>query len=239
MILENSPTFCGKGHMSGAIASTLRSCLNSADLKTLKEKFPDDTMGVKVQSLNKARDRAMLICYLQHTDVMDRLELVDPSWTSESLEVRGGTESTFVRMKLTLKDVSRENVGEGNDPKAAFSDALKRCAMMFGVGRYLYDSEGVWVPYSETNDKFKIWTMEEYKAALAPKTKGPAHASPIIVPPAQPAPVARPAVTSAPRPGVPDRLVPPLSQKPSTGLRPRAAAEPSLLDFSDNSFGEI
>jgi hypothetical protein len=35
--------------------------------------------------------------------------------------------------------------------------------MLYGVGRYLYDSEQVWVPYDETKDKYKKWTIEEYR----------------------------------------------------------------------------
>jgi hypothetical protein len=36
---------------------------------------------------------------------------------------------------------------EGDRRKAAFSDALKRAAVKFGVGRYLYDLPPVWCDY--------------------------------------------------------------------------------------------
>ena len=36
---------------------------------------------------------------------------------------------------------------EGDRLKAAFSDALKRAAVKFGIGRYLYHLPGEWVEY--------------------------------------------------------------------------------------------
>jgi hypothetical protein len=66
---------------------------------------------------------------------------------------------------MRLKNVSRENVGEGGDPKAAYSDALKRAAMLFGVGRYLYDMNTVWTPYDDARDRFKSWSVADYERA--------------------------------------------------------------------------
>ncbi len=140
--------------------------LTREDLETLKAPFPDDRLGVKVQSLNRERTRAMLVLYLQHTDVQDRLEEVDPAWTCEVLSEERAGDTVYVRSRMIVKGVARENVGEGGDPKAAYSDALKRCAMLFGVGRYLYDSVTVWTDYQEPRDKFRHWTIEDYENAL-------------------------------------------------------------------------
>lgn len=143
--------------------------LTNDDIKILGAKFDEKTISIKIQSLNKAKDKAMLVLYLQHTDVYSRLEMVDPAWSCETVDLDKSTNDHgtifFCRMRMTVKGVSRENVGDGNDPKSAYSDALKRCAMLFGVGRYLYDTETVWVPYNEANDRYKIWTMADYRKA--------------------------------------------------------------------------
>jgi hypothetical protein len=47
--------------------------------------------------------------------------------------------------RLTCFGVTREDVGEGDDPKAAFSDAIKRAAVHFGVGRALYALRLPWL----------------------------------------------------------------------------------------------
>src|SRR5438270_3003485 len=115
------------------VASTSASSgLSAADLKALKAPFSRERLGVKVQSVNKEKSRALLVLYLQHTDVQDRIEEVDPAWSCEVLFEDHIGDTFYVRSRLTIKGVSRENVGDGNDPKAAYSDALKRCAMLFG-----------------------------------------------------------------------------------------------------------
>lgn len=140
--------------------------ITNEDLKILKASFPRDRLKAKIQVISKDRTRGLLVLYLQHIDVQNRLEEVDPAWSTEVLREDRMDEMVFVRLRLTLKGVSRENVGEGYDPKGAYSDALKRCAMLFGVGRYLYDSEPVWVPYDETRDRYRQWTVEDYDVAL-------------------------------------------------------------------------
>lgn len=136
------------------------------DLKKLGAPFDEKTLGVKVQSLSKDKTKAMLVCYVQHTDVYARLESVDPAWSMEVTSSQRIGDSYFVRVKLTVKGVARENSGDGEDEKSATSDAIKRAAMLFGVGRYLYDSETVWVPYNEQTDKFRTWTVQDYQGAL-------------------------------------------------------------------------
>jgi hypothetical protein len=110
--------------------------------------------------------------------VQDRLEMVDPAWTTEVINEERVGDTVYVRIRMTVKGVSRENVGEGNDPKAAYSDALKRAAMLFGIGRYLYDSPTVWADYNESRDRFKSWTIQDYeKFARGQTVPAPAPAS--------------------------------------------------------------
>lgn len=144
------------------------------DIEKLKAPFEKDCVGVKIQSLSKDKTKAMLVCYIQHTYFYNRLDSVDPDWSSEIVSTKRVIEKTerseyarvFVRMKMTVKGVSRENVGEGEDLKSATSDAMKRVAMLFGVGRYMYDTETVWVPYSESQDRFRVWTFDDHQNAL-------------------------------------------------------------------------
>ena len=151
-------------------SSLLTGLLTGDDLKVLKARFSNDRLGVKVQSFNRERTRAMLVLYLQHTDVQDRLEEVDPSWSCEIMSEEHLSDTVYVRSRLGIKGVYRENVGEGADPKAAYSDALKRCAMLFGVGRYLYEALTVWVDYNDSRDRFRQWTADDYEAAAKKAT---------------------------------------------------------------------
>lgn len=132
--------------------------------------FPDEKLGVKAQSYNNKNNptKVMLVLYLQHTDVAERLDQVDPNWSFRILSMGSG----FAHGELTVGGAVRQNFGEGEDQKMAASDALKRCAMLFGVGRSLYESEVLWVPF-EPNDKYRVWTIEEYRKALSEKQRKP------------------------------------------------------------------
>jgi hypothetical protein len=57
---------------------------------------------------------------------------------------------------LTKVDVGgpSEQPDEGDRRKAAFSDALKRAAVKFGVGRYLYRLPSQWVDYDPKKKQF-------------------------------------------------------------------------------------
>lgn len=144
--------------------------LTKEDLAILSKPFPDDIIGVKVNNFNKERTKALLIQYLQHTDVYNRLEEVDPAWSCETGQPQFIDKTIAIPMKMTVKGVTRENVGEGADYKSAYSDAIKRAAMLFGVGRYLYDAQQVWVPYNEQTDKYKKWTIQEFRNISPKKT---------------------------------------------------------------------
>jgi hypothetical protein len=57
---------------------------------------------------------------------------------------------------ITKMDVGgpSEQPDEGDRRKAAFSDALKRAAVKFGVGRYLYRLKPMWVDYDTQRKQF-------------------------------------------------------------------------------------
>jgi hypothetical protein len=211
--------------------------LTSEDLKKLKAPFPKDRLGVKVQSFNREKTRAMLVLYLQHTDVQDRLEEVDPSWSCEVLSEERAGDTVYVRSRMVLKGVARENVGEGFDPKAAYSDALKRCAMLFGVGRYLYDSPTVWADYDDSRDRFKQWSVDDYEASLK-RFEKPGLTRDTPKEPVAPASASKPAKASA-------KAAAPSSG--STGPRPREELNrilmnlyrPYLTQFPDTQFATL
>lgn len=82
-----------------------------------------------------------LLGYIDARLAMEKLDLLDEQWSSrmEPVQLNG---DAGVRCTLTVNGVSREDVGTASttEPlKGAFSDALKRAAVHFGIGRELYD----------------------------------------------------------------------------------------------------
>ena len=95
------------------------------------------------------------LIYLREDDVTERLDEVDPNWIFEIISVSRGDSQVTVHARLTVKDITRDGVGmhviatskSGNEvgeaEKSAATDALKRAARLFGVGRYLLKMKGI------------------------------------------------------------------------------------------------
>jgi hypothetical protein len=126
--------------------------LSKETLDALSKFFEPKQVQWKPQTTNREKTKALATAYIDARDVMNRLDRVvggDWQFTWDLMpdgEVRG---------MLTVCGVTRSDVGErgdgsfGNTLKAAVSDALKRSAVHFGVGRYLYYLPGQWVGYDQ------------------------------------------------------------------------------------------
>jgi len=106
----------------------------------------------KPAAYSRDRSRALMLAHIDARAVQDRLDAICPdAWTFE-IEVIPGTRQPTVKGRLTVLGVTREDIGEAPEGdlgtlKAASSDALKRCAVHFGIGRYLYDLPKTWADW--------------------------------------------------------------------------------------------
>jgi hypothetical protein len=144
--------------------------LNKEILEALSKPFDPKEVEVKIQAVNRDRTRAQVVAYVDARTVLDRLdEVVGPTGWSDKYEVLfnsfddEGRRTVEVKCTLTVLGVSKEDVGEGDSLKAAFSDALKRAAVKFGVGRYLYRLPKVW---ADLDERGNIKNPEAVKRAL-------------------------------------------------------------------------
>lgn len=155
------------------------------DWSKLSEPFPEGEVQWRVEALSKDGRRAMVVPYVDARTVLDRLdETVGPDGWQDHYQVLVEKEGNYaVKCRLTLLEVSKEDVGEGDSLKAAFSDALKRAAVKFGVGRYLYRLEKQWVDYDPTTGRFEGPRLEPGAAPRqpeAPATETPPEPQEII-----------------------------------------------------------
>ena len=88
--------------------------------------------------------------------IQDRLDdvLGVMGWQDSYECLPDGSVVCRLRIRLGTEWITKEDVGgqseqpdEGDRRKAAFSDALKRAAVKFGIGRYLYRLKPQWVDY--------------------------------------------------------------------------------------------
>ena len=158
--------------------------------RKLAEPFPPGEVQWRVEALSRDKKRALVVPYVDARTVLDRLEkVVGPEGWHDAYEVLSDAERLVkdergerrerlceVKCRLTVLGVTKEDVGEGDSLKAAFSDALKRAAVKFGVGRYLYRLEKQWVDYDPEKGRFTPPKLPEAEPeAEAEEEKPEAH----------------------------------------------------------------
>lgn len=132
--------------------------LTPEDLKALQKPFARKDHSF----LPKGNDK---FAYIDEEAIGPRLDEVDPAWAFEILTIGQNREKQlYVSARLTVKGVSRCNVGMqdvqsvGEPEKGATTDALKRCARLFGIGRYLLSAP------KTSGAEFDKWLAEQQKA---------------------------------------------------------------------------
>jgi len=134
----------------------MRKVEKSKDLEAvareLSRPFPPEKVGWKVQRWSQDRKEGLAVAYVDARTVAARLDEVvgldgwHDTYTVLTDRERDGVRKVEVLCRLTVLGITKEDVGEGEDLKSAFSDAFKRVAVKFGVGRYLYELPKKWVP---------------------------------------------------------------------------------------------
>lgn len=144
--------------------------------KELAEPFPAEQVKFRVGSASGPR--AMALAYIDARLVMDRLDQVlgPTNWQNEFLVHPDGSVSctiivTWPDGSVTHKtDRGVESKTEGK--KGAFSDAFKRAAVMYGIGRYLYRLPRFWCDYDQQkkvlrgNPTLPAWALPAKKVEV-------------------------------------------------------------------------
>lgn len=155
---------------------------NSADVgRALAGPFHSHEVRWKPQAVRG--NRAMAIAYVDVRAIMDRLDQVVgfDGWQDDYELLPEGSVTCRLRLSIGRTWITKTDVGSpseqpdaGDRLKAAFSDALKRAAVKFGVGRYLYRLPQQWVDYDVA--KKQIVEIPKLPAwAIASPNDTPAH----------------------------------------------------------------
>jgi hypothetical protein len=124
---------------------------------------PFEPREVKFKPQMVKNNRALALAYVDARVIQDRLDEVlgVEGWQDEYQLLPDGSVMCKLRLKLGGEWVTKVDVGSpseqpdgGDRLKAAFSDALKRAAVKFGIGRYLYRLQSQWVDYDPVKKQF-------------------------------------------------------------------------------------
>ncbi len=161
------------------------------DYTKLTAEFPRDKIHWRAQSITRDGSKAMALAYIDARHVMDRLdEVCGPAgWQCRYPHAEN---KTCCEIGILIQNIVKDtdvydwvwkSDGAGDTDiegaKGAFSDAFKRAAVRWGIGRYLYDLPAVWVPCEtyERNGK-KVWkrfTVDPWEVSAPTKKQGEAR----------------------------------------------------------------
>lgn len=149
--------------------------MSNIDLKALASEFERGVVHWRAQTLTKNKDKALALAYLDARDVQDRLDEVcgPANWQTEYTETAKGRIICRIGIRIEgdwvwKSDGAGDTAVEGE--KGGISDAFKRAAVHWGIGRYLYRLDAVWCPCSVGNNgKWQKWTDDPWNHVRRPR----------------------------------------------------------------------
>jgi rad52/22 double-strand break repair protein len=143
----------------------------------LREPFPPQDIQWRIGQKSKDGKKAMVLPYVTNRAIMERLDQVVGvgNWFPEFRPVdAGGEHGMICRLNIVIytgdelgwRTLTRED-GASNtkiEPiKGGISDSMKRAAVQFGIGRYLYNLKESWVVLGDYNrfdpPNLPIWAL--------------------------------------------------------------------------------
>ena len=195
--------------------------MNPSDLSRLADPFDPSDIDWKPGATTRDKSKGLAMAYLSSRAVQQRFDDVcgPADWRNEFREGPGGGVLCGISVRIERADGTSEWVtkwdGSENSQveavKGGLSGSMKRAAVQWGVGRYLYDIPSPWV---RLDDRGRFAETPKIPRQYLPKTGGGGRREE----PASPAP--RAPQSGAPQP---QRPSPPraTSERPNPG-RPDA-----------------
>lgn len=137
------------------------------DFKALSAPFLPTQISWRIGPTSADKKSGIALAYLDSRDVQDRLDLVctPGGWQDRYPHVG---QKTVCEITILCGDtwVTKSDGAGDTDmeaEKGALSDAFKRAAVKWGIGRYLYSLPNVWVSIVPAGRSFKIPDSEKGK----------------------------------------------------------------------------
>ena len=117
--------------------------------ESLARPFPGFAVRWRIGRKSKKGDKAMPLAYIDARDVMDRLDgVVGPqNWQTKYTETASGRVICELSILVNGEWITKSD-GAGDTQvereKGAISDAFKRAAVHWAIGRYLYSMDAPW-----------------------------------------------------------------------------------------------
>jgi hypothetical protein len=131
--------------------------------------FPPDAISWRVGSTSGDKSKGLALAYLDARDVMDRLDSVcGPGGWQDRYPHAGNKTVCEIGIKVGDEWIWKADGAGDTDveaEKGALSDAFKRAAVRWGIGRYLYGLPSPWVKIEPMGRSYRIAESEYDKLA--------------------------------------------------------------------------
>ena len=156
------------------------------ELKDLITPFPASDVEWRFQSSDVKNNKpwAKVLCYITNRAIMDRLDnAVGPGlWRNEFKEGPGGGILCGISILINDHWVTKWDGAENTKVEAikgGLSSAMKRAAVQWGIGRYLYHLEADWANFNDKgvhsnkiNGKYYKWSPPKLPSWALPQGSG-------------------------------------------------------------------
>jgi len=136
-----------------------------AMLRQLKNPFDEKFVKWRVGATNADKTKGIALAYIDSREVMKRLDEVCGinNWRKRLQRFDGGF-TCRLYIRIDGEWIERDDAGEDTNMspvKGGASDAFKRAAANWGVGRYLYYLPNVWVPIVAQGKSYTLAEIPE------------------------------------------------------------------------------
>lgn len=124
--------------------------MDKIDFKKLSEPFAPEDIEWRAGATNQAKTKALALAYITSRAVMNRLDEVcgPEDWQDDFRAGPDGGVLAGIGIRVNGEWIWKWDGAENSNieaVKGGLSDAFKRAAVKWGIGRYLYSLDGVWV----------------------------------------------------------------------------------------------
>lgn len=122
----------------------------------LKYPFKPEQVSWRVGATSKDKTKGIALAYIDARDVMKRLDLVMGHKWQARYPFVGCCE---IGLHIDGEWLWRSNGSDETDVegvKGQYSDAFKRAAVLWGIGRYLYYLPNIWIPLKPQGNSYAL-----------------------------------------------------------------------------------
>lgn len=137
-------------------------CMNMLEIsQKLKEPFYPEEIEWRVGSTNKEKTQGIALAYVTNRAIQNRLDEVFGvfGWKNEFREWKGNSQLCGISILVNGEWITKWDGADDSNMEAVkggLSDAMKRAAYQWGIGRYLYSLENVWVPIVQAGKSYRL-----------------------------------------------------------------------------------